>query len=284
MRAGARRLEAAEVDSPRLSAELLLGRALGCDRAALTARSEDAVPPERARVFEGLVARRASREPIQHILGRTEFWSMSFLTDRRALIPRPETELLVEMALAFLRGRVRPEIADIGTGTGCIALALAHELPEAAVTASDASAEALALAGENARLNGLEGRVRFLRGDMAQPFLAAGLAGRFDVILSNPPYIPCGEIASLQAEVRDHDPRAALDGGVDGLDAYRRLLRETPALLRPEGALMMELGAGQAGGVVALAIDAGWRVERVARDLQGIDRVVIVRRELKTEN
>jgi release factor glutamine methyltransferase len=322
----ARRLDGAGVDSPRLAAELLLARALDCDRAALLARPERSVESARAELFGEFVRRRAAREPIQHILGRTEFWSMTFLTDPRALVPRPETELLVQAALALvaqppsavsvvagvaqpppavsapagvaqpssavsvvagvaqpppavspLSSVVRPPsscFADLGTGAGCIALALARELPDAELFASDLSADALALAAENARLHGLDGRVRFLLGDMAAPYLAAGLAGRFDAVLSNPPYIPAGEIAGLQPEVRDHDPRAALDGGADGLDAVRRLLSETPPLLRPGGALVIEFGAGQAESVRRLAPHAGWRVERTLRDHQGIERVV----------
>ena len=279
---GARRLESAGADSPRLAAELLLAHALGCDRCALLARPERGVGAAPAGVYADLVRRRAAREPLQHLLGRTEFWSLTFLTDPRALIPRPETELLVEAALALATGvtRTGPPIAlaEIGTGTGCVALALARELPGAEIVASDLSTEALALAEENARLHGLSGRVRFIAGDMTAPYLAEGLGGRFDAALSNPPYIPTDEIERLQPEGRDHDPGAALDGGPDGLDAVRRLLAGTPPLLRPGGALMIEIGAGQSDAVRRLAAPAGWRVERVLPDPQGIDRVVQLRR------
>jgi len=275
-----RRLRRAGIESPRLEADLLLGHVLGCSRAELLARPERPAPVECAAAFEAALLRRLRREPIQHILGRTEFWSMSFRTDARALVPRPETELLVQGALEFLAGRAGgepPAIAEIGVGAGAVILALARELPSARLYASDVSCEALALAAENARLHGVRERVRFLEGDLAAPYLQAGLAGRLDLVLSNPPYIPSGDIAGLQPEVREYDPRVALDGGGDGLAIVRRLLKDAAVLLRAGGRMILELGLGQPAAMGGIAAVHGWRVERVLRDHRGIERVVAMR-------
>ena len=257
LRAGEARLKAAGADAPGLCCEMLLAHALGCDRAALFRRPEEAVSDEEAVRFERLLSRRAAREPVQQIVGCTEFWSLRILCDSRALIPRPETELLVEAALGLLKGAPLPFIADIGTGTGCIAIALATELRGARICASDLSRDALALAAQNLAEHGLARRVRLFEGDLARPFLEQGLEARFDAVVCNPPYIAEREIAFLQPEVRDHDPRLALDGGPDGLRFIRRLLAEAPALLKPEGHLILEAAEGQAGRIRALAADSG---------------------------
>ena len=199
-----------DVDAPRLCAEMLMAHLLGCDRAALHRRSKDALSMDEAARFEELLARRAAREPVQHIVGRTEFWSLDILCDPSALIPRPETEVVVETALGVLKDSAAPAIADIGTGTGCIAIALATELPGARLYASDISRDALELAARNLAAHGLAQRVQLLEGDLAEPFLKQGLAGRLDAVVCNPPYVAESDKPALQPEVRDYEPEAAL--------------------------------------------------------------------------
>lgn len=295
VREAARQLRQAGIDEPRLTAELLLAHAGGCARIDLYRRPDDPLAPDVQERFRSFLARRLAREPIQHILGRTEFWSRPILCDRRALIPRPETELVVEVALQILRERAplsvgapRPIardtllLADIGAGTGCIAVALAAELPNARLYASDISREALDLAAENLRLNGVERRVRLLEGDLTEPFRTVGLIGQFDLVVSNPPYIPDAEIPALQPEVREHDPARALAGGPDGLRLIERLLTDVPALLRLDGHFVFEIGAGEAEAVQDMIRRTGaWRAVRVHRDGAGIERVLAIQKEIQ---
>jgi release factor glutamine methyltransferase len=260
-------LAAAGVETPRLDAELLLAEATGRDRAWLAAEPEAAVEPPAARAFGEMVRRRVRREPVAYILGYKWFRSLELAVDRRALIPRPETELLVEIAL-----ELGPRTAlDVGTGSGAIALAVADELPDARVTATDPSVAALALARENAARLGLGDRVRFEPGTVP--------AGeRFDLVLANLPYVREDEWASLAPEITRYEPREALVGGPDGLDAIRDLLA---ALGRDEvasGAVGLEVGAGQAPEVTRLVREAGLVAVEVRPDLAGIDRVVLGRR------
>ena len=216
-----------------------------------------------------LVRRRAQREPLQHLLGTVEFLGLTLKTDARALIPRPETEQLCEMLAAADCAWKGGRIADVGTGSGCIALALAHALPDARVTGLDASDDALALARENADRCGLTARVTFAKSD-----LLSAAEAPFDLIVANLPYIPTGELAALQPEVQ-RDPRAALDGGADGLDLIRRLLPQAAAKLRSGGTLALEVGLDQSVILISEFPGHGFRDARILKDLQGRERFII---------
>jgi release factor glutamine methyltransferase len=256
----------------------------------LLVHQHDGCPAGFAGVYEALVRRREGREPTGYIIGHREFWNLDIEVRPGVLVPRPETELLVEEALARLSpddhedgaGRApavspppaRLRIADVGTGSGCIAVALARWLPGGEVVAIDASDEALGVAVRNAERHDVSARVRFLKGD-----LLAGVAGPFDAVVSNPPYVPAQDIANLQPEVRDHEPIQALTGGADGLDVVRRLVPEAASVLRAGGWLLFEFGFGQANLVRGIVEDEP-RLELVAvrADLAGIPRVAIARR------
>lgn len=276
-------LAAAGVADAGREAAWLLGHVLGCSAGALLARRDEPLPAEAWEAYEALVARRSAREPLQYILGTAEFLGLTFRVTPAVLIPRLDTAVLVEEAVARLRawraaagGPAAPagelRVADIGTGSGAIAVAVAHLLPEAQVVAVDVSAAALAVAEENARRNGVAGRVRFRLGDLAAPLAEEG--GRFAAILSNPPYIPEGDIPGLMPEVRDWEPRLALAGGQDGLAFFRRLAREAAPLLLPGGFLGVEVGIGQAPAVAALFREAGLVDVAVYRDTAGVERAV----------
>jgi release factor glutamine methyltransferase len=270
-------LRAASVPEPELDAELLLRHVLGLDRAGLIAAPERALTEPERRRFSELVLARRERAPVQHLLGRAWFYGRELLCEPTALVPRPETELLVEAALARLADRASPLVADVGTGSGCIALAIAAERPDAEVHAVDLSGAALDLARRNAERLGAGERVSFHKGDLVAPL--AGLDRGFDLIASNPPYVDRSEYAQLAPEVRDHEPRLALvPPSGDRFELYARLVREAGALLRPGGALALELGHGMAKRVGSLAGAAGLCVERVAPDLQGIERVLVASR------
>jgi release factor glutamine methyltransferase len=266
--AAAGALAAAGVDSPRLDAELMLSEATGWDRAALAADPGRGVAAPAARTFGEMVRRRLRREPVAYIIGRKGFRSIDLAVDPRVLIPRPETELLVELAL-----ELRPDsVLDVGTGSGAVALAIADELPGCEVTATDTSAAALELARANAEALGLGGRVRFLAGSVPD--------GEFDLIVANLPYVAEPDWALLQPEITEWEPREALIAGPDGLDAIRALMAE---LGRPErslsrsarqSAFALEVGAGQADAVAALLADAGFGGIERRRDLAGIERVI----------
>ncbi len=265
-------LAAAGVEDPRLDAELLLGEAMGRERAALMADSGAEVPAGAARTFGEMVRRRLRREPVAYILGRKGFRGIELGVDRRVLIPRPETELLVEVALE----RAPARLLDVGTGSGAIALAVADELPGCEVTATDTSAGALEVARANAERLGLAGRVRFVEGTLPE-------AGEFDLILANLPYVAERDWPSLQPEVTQWEPREALLAGEDGLDAYRDLIAacerslfryaELSAFAPP--AIALELGEGQAAAVATLLNEAGFARTQIRRDLAGIERVVV---------
>lgn len=260
-------LQQAGVDNGRLDGELLLAATLGLDRVGLYLNYDRPMEPAELEGFREFVKRRARREPLQYILGTTEFWSLPFKVTPAVLIPRPDTEILVEEALK--RADDAPSILDVGTGSGAIAVALAHELPAAQVVAVDCSPEALAVARGNATLNGVDGRISFQEGD-----LFALESAEYDLVLSNPPYIPVADIPTLMPEVRDHEPRGALVGGEDGLEAYRALARQAPTLLRAQGWLLVEVGIGQAEAVAELLEAAGLGHIAVRADYAGIPRVV----------
>lgn len=267
LRESERILAAAGVPDPAVDAWYLLERISGMTRAQYYMREGETVPEETARQMQDWVALRADRVPLQHILGDTEFMGLPFLVNRHVLVPRQDTEILVEEALAWAAKRPLRAL-DVGTGSGCIAVSLACLGNFASVTAVDLSPEALIVARENAERNGAQ--VRFVVSDL----LHALRGETYDLIVSNPPYIPSGEIAGLMPEVRDHDPRLALDGGPDGLACYRRLVREAWEHLAPGGRLMMEIGSAQARAVDRLLEEAGYGGCAVYRDLAGRDRVV----------
>jgi len=275
--AAADALAAAGVEDPRLDAELLLGEAMGWERTALVVDPDAEVPPAAGRSFGEMVRRRLRREPVAYILGRKGFRHLELTVDRRVLIPRPETELLVEVALELRPARV----LDVGTGSGAIALAVADELPEAEVTATDTSPAALEVARANAERLALAERVRFVEGTLPDE------GDGFDLILANLPYVAERDWPSLQPEVTKFEPREALLAGPDGLDAYRSLIPECAPLLsryaeRMRGALAVEVGEGQAPAVAELMRAAGLAEVEVRPDLAGIERVV-VGRSVKTE-
>lgn len=265
------------VDSPRLQAELLLAHVLKLPRMKLYLNFERALTEAEADATRELVKRRGQREPLQHIVGTTSFCGFEIAVNRQVLVPRPETELLAEFGWQFLSTiNSQPSTAlDFGTGSGCIAIALAAKCPSVRVVALDVSLEALGFAQQNAQHNGVDGRVDFRHGD---GLAALKAEERFDLILSNPPYIPSAEIESLQPEVRDFDPRGALDGGVDGLDFYRHLAAEAGAFLKPGGKLMLEFGDGQAGALKTIFESQMWIVEAVREDYSQRQRIFVVRR------
>ena len=283
LRAAAPRLRASGSRSPRLDAELLLASALGVPRAELFRDPGRLLQSDEAARFEELIGRRVAREPVAYILGRRAFRTIDLEVTPDVLIPRPETETLVEVALEALSAMPiagpdpedEPLALDIGTGSGCVALALAAEDPFVRLVAADVDPGALAVARRNAARLGLARRVEFVLSD-----LFADVGERpFDLIVSNPPYIPADEYVALEPNVRDYEPRLALYGGVDGLDFYRRLVPGAALLLRPGGTLALEVGAGQADDVAAVIEAAGaYETPERRSDLSGVPRVVFARR------
>jgi release factor glutamine methyltransferase len=261
-------------DRSRRDAETLLLHLLRRDRAALFARSKEVLSAEEAQIYVALLARRAAGEPIQYIVGETEFYGLPFQVAPGVLIPRPETEHLVEKAIELGELLDEPRIADIGCGSGAIAVALARHLPRARITAVDISQHALAVARENALHNGVAGRIRFLDGNLLAPIAQE----RFDIVASNPPYVPTEDRASLAVEVRDHEPAVALFAGNDGLDVIRRLIPDAHTSLAPGGWLVMEFGYSQSPAVGKLLANAGFLEIDFVSDLQGIPRVAVGRR------
>lgn len=263
------------IPNPRLDAELLLSRALRCQRIDLYTRHERKIPEKELKKFRELVERRAQREPLQYILGETEFWGLKIKLTPAVLIPRPETEVLVEEIL-----KLKPkEILEIGTGSGCIGIAIAKNLPGSRIMATDISPEALELARENAHAHGVGDRIEFVLADIApwKRFEATGTL--FDLIVANPPYIPTGEFPNLQPEVRDFEPRRALDGGPDGLAFIRQILHEAPPFLKPSGLLLLEIGDHQ-GALIKTETGhhAGLSLEGIRKDLNGTERILILKK------
>jgi len=270
LREAAARLLAAGIDNPRLEARLLLAYALRTTNEAVL-RDRGATIDQAC--YHALLARRAAHEPLAHILGRREFWSLDLLVSPDTLVPRPESETLIEAALAAFAGRPPPrQVLDLGTGSGCLLLAALTEFPAACGIGIDRSEPALTLARRNAARLGVADRTAFLCGDWA-----ASVSGRFDLVLSNPPYIPSLEIDGLMPEVARREPRLALDGGPDGRAAYRRLIPDLDRLLTADGVAVLEVGEGQAGAVAALGHQAGFAVAK-RRDLTGIIRAIVLDR------
>ena len=269
----AEKFRQAGIDSAETDARLLVAHALRIDRAELLANGERPLTLDESKAIDALAERRLKREPVARIFGRKEFWKLSLLVGPAVLVPRPETETVVEAALDFVvRGGLRMEklrILDIGTGSGALLLALLSELPNAVGVGTDISTAALEIARANAARNDLAGRAAFVACD-----IAAGVEGPFDIIVANPPYVARGDIASLAPEVRDYDPALALDGGPDGLDGYRAVAAYAWALLAPGGNLIVELGAVQEPAVRTLFTKAGLKAGAARDDLAGIPRAL----------
>ena len=262
------------IPSARLDAEVLLAHALGTDRLALYMDLDRPLDETERGVYRALVERRRRREPVAYLTGTKEFWSLPLEVGPAVLVPRPETETLVEEALAELSGMgPRPWMVDVGTGSGCVALALASEQPLAFVVATERERGAASVARRNAAAHGLGDRVTVVVADLLD-----GVGGPVDLVVSNPPYIPSDDIDGLEPEVAVFEPRAALDGGADGLEAYRALLAAAPRVLRPGGRLALEVGHDEQAAALAALLVAPLTLVRVARDLGGGARVVVVER------
>jgi release factor glutamine methyltransferase len=294
------RLRAADIPSAILAAELLLMHTLGRDRTWLYTHPEAPLDLYALGKYFALITRRTAGEPTQYLTGKQEFWGLEFEVAPAVLIPRPETEHVVEVALERLGPRgikinmktgapsAPLRIADVGTGSGCIAVALAHELPHAEIVATDISAAALEIARRNAARHGLADRIRYIETDLLAAALeesemAGGDRRSFDLIVSNPPYVSARDAASLQREVRDHEPAAALFGGPTGVEIYKRLIEQTATLLRPRGILVLELGYGAADTVRRMFhVQQAWANVSLTNDLAGIPRVIAAERTAST--
>ena len=275
-----------QVENPRLNAELLLAQSMRLRREELYLHFHSQIKEGEKEALEAFVRRRVSGEPLQYISGHQEFWSFDFKVDPQVLIPRPETELLVEQALSILVstpfGKV-PLVLELGTGSGAIAISLAKEVKEIFIVATDISREALGLARENALRADVERKIGFVNGDLFNALQSGKEKGPFDLIVSNPPYVTRSEIGSLAKEVRS-EPRIALDGGEDGLDFYRRIISQAPSHLQAEGWLLLELGQGQGARVSALIEEkGGFSKPQIFSDLSGIERVVKVQKNPNVE-
>jgi release factor glutamine methyltransferase len=264
----------AGLDNPALDARILVAEALAIEQSALLIRPETPIDADAAARLADYAARRVAREPVARILGEREFWGLRFWLSPATLVPRPDTETVVRAALAWAkprRGRLR--LLDLGTGTGCLLVALLHELVEATGVGLDRLFEAVCTARRNAERNGVGGRAAFAVSDWAAP-----IQERFDLVVSNPPYIPSGEISGLDPEVRTHDPRLALDGGDDGLRAYHAVFSDAGRLLAPGGVLVVEFGIGQEAGLRAAAEVTGLLMTGVEADLEGRARAAVLER------
>ncbi len=299
------RLDTADVGSSRMNAEVLLMVVLGADRAYLYAHPERELTPQEAARYEEVLAQRATGMPSQYITGHQEFWGLDFVVSPAVLIPRPETEHLVEVVLELVRGIQHPKLVDVGTGSGCIALALAHELPDAEVYAADLSAEALEIARANSARLQLDKRVRFLQCDVLEPVLAEPSAvipsedfspsreaarslskgtcfsefRDFDFVVSNPPYVAFSEADKVQKSVQEFEPRMAVFAGLHGTDVIAPLIEQAHGVLKPGGWLALEIGYSMRDEVVNLLSPTMWEDIRVVPDLQGIPRVVAARKQ-----
>lgn len=266
-------LAGAGIETHLLDAQLIMAHVLGLSKLGVIAHPELELSSTALARFAELVAQRAQRCPLAYIVGSKEFYGLEISVTPGVLVPRPETEVLVEETIKRVRERESPLIADIGSGSGAIAVALAANLPEARIFATEIAPEAVQTTQRNIEKHELSDRVTLLAGDLVAPI--AGLDTLLDAIVSNPPYIPSADIETLQPEVRDYEPRLALDGGPDGLDAYRRLFSESIGLLKSSGFVAVEIGQGEAKDVVQIAAGAGFSRAEVIPDLAGIERVVI---------
>jgi release factor glutamine methyltransferase len=268
-------LAAAGIDNVRFEARLLLGRAAGLSAEQLIARGAEPAPAGVAQRLRELTARRVLREPMAYILGEREFWGLPFKVSPAVLVPRPDSETLIEAALALMPNRQQPwRILDLGLGSGCLLLTLLREYPAASGVGMELSEGALAVAQANAETLGVDARARLVTGDWRQADWHQRLGGPFDLLVSNPPYIEAGTIERLMPEVARFEPRLALDGGPDGLAAYHEIASAAPALTAPAGRILIEVGDGQAPEISKIFGSKGLTMEAPWKDLAGIDRVV----------
>jgi release factor glutamine methyltransferase len=275
VREGTLELERAGISDARLQSSSLAAQVLGRDRSFVVTHADEPLESAILGTFRKLIELRAKHEPLQYLTGHQEFFKLDFEVTSDVLIPRPETELLVEASLELLRNSPAPVIADIGTGTGCIAISLLHELPNAKGIATDTSSAALGVARRNAKRHGVANRLSLIQSDC---FSAAPRDQKFSLIVSNPPYVSEEEFQTLQPEVRDYEPRAALVSGRDGLSTIRRLLSEAPAFLRKDGYFVFEIGFGQSAAVTRLIDFEMWNCLAIRADLRGIPRAVVLKK------
>lgn len=269
------RFRDAGLESADLDARLIVGYALGLDTTGLIANQREPVSAEQLAQIDTLAQRRIAGEPVARLRGTQEFFGLQFELGAETLVPRPETELLVDLALAHLKTSQDPHVLDLGTGTGCIPIALLHEMKNLNAVAVDLSGAALAVAGLNATRHQVADRLNLVEGSWFAPLKAED---QFDLVISNPPYIATPVIASLSPEVRVHDPALALDGGPDGLEAYRQILANVQRHLKPEGRLLLEIGYDQAGPLTLMCRQTGLHNVQVHRDMAGLERVVVASR------
>jgi release factor glutamine methyltransferase len=262
----------AGIDTAELDARIFAEVAFGMDRLTLVNREREQAIPEQLRVLEALAGRRLKGEPVSRIIGEKEFWGLSFRLNDATLVPRPETEMLVQRGLEVVGPLDHPKILDLGTGTGCIAISLLTEFSDLSAVAVDLSKDALDMARFNANRHGVGDRFETRQGSWFDP-LEPG--ERFDLIISNPPYIESRAIGTLMVEVRDHDPRLALDGGPDGLRPYRAIAREAASFLKPEGVVLLEIGTGQGSAVTDIFAEAGFNRIEVEYDLNEHERMIV---------
>lgn len=268
-------LTAAGIDNTRLEARLLMSRASGLSIEELISHGRDEATTVTVDGMQSLTARRIKREPMAYILGEREFWGLTFKVTSDVLVPRPDSETLIEAATALFPDRRRSlRLLDLGVGSGCLLLTLLREFPNAEGVGFEISPPARAVAEENARALGVERRTRFVTGDWNRADWTTSLGGPFDLVVSNPPYIASAEIGRLMPEVARYEPRGALDGGADGLDAYRQIAAGARKLITSEGWLLVEVGEGQAIDISAIFSAAGWTPGKPWKDLAGVDRVV----------
>jgi release factor glutamine methyltransferase len=277
---GAARLEYSAVAEARRTAGVLLCHVLGIERTHLLTRSNESISEANYELFLRLVDRRAEGEPLQYITGHQEFYGLDFIVTPDVLIPRPETEFLVERVLKLIEESTEPSplIVDVGTGSGCIAVSIAVNATLARVLATDVSLSSLDIAMKNAATHGVRDRIEFLAGDLLAPLAGRDLEGAIDILASNPPYVNARSVDQLQPEVRDWEPHAALLGGPEGLDFYRRLFEDTFVYLKPDGFMVIEIGYDQFAAIEELSVAYSWEILDVTRDLQDIPRTLTLRK------
>jgi release factor glutamine methyltransferase len=268
------------ITDARFDARVLLSHVLKKDRAWVFTHIQDALDTRCEGLFQELVRRRTRREPLQYILGTQEFWGLEFKVSPDVLIPRPETELVVESAIGIGKDMPKATLIDLCTGSGCIAVSLAKTFRSPRIFATDTSERALRIAGENARNHEVREHIRFLEGDLFGPLQELDLRRQVDIITANPPYIPSQDLSSLQSEVKNFEPETALIAGPEGTEIHQRIITEAPHFLKKNGALIMEMGIGQAEKLVAMADAAGaYAKPKILKDLAGINRVIILQRK-----
>jgi len=270
-------LKDAGIKNPRLDAEVLLASVIGIERYRLYVIKNDLLDENTTQKFIDAIKKRCLGFPLQYLVGHQEFYSLNFFVGPEALIPRPETELLVEHVIQWAQNRSkRLEICDMGTGSGCIAVTLAKHIPDAVIYATDISGDALNLARKNAKLHGVSAKITFLKGDLYQPLLEYGLTNKLDAIVSNPPYIPSADLKNLQKEIRDFEPLVALDGGKDGLEFYRKIILGSSRFLKPSGLLALEMGFDQGTRVVGIARKLNiFKSIEIKKDYSNKDRIFL---------